>query len=125
MIVGLGIDVSRIERVEEFIARYGERFARRILTDAEKTDCFRVKNPGERVAGCIAAKEAASKALGTGWRQGVHWKCFEVAHEPSGKPALLIHGRAAEIAAQMGVKSAHLSITHDAGIAAAVVIFEN
>lgn len=124
MILGIGIDVSRIERVEEFIERYGERFARRILTDAEKADCFRVKNPGERVAGCIAAKEAASKALGTGWRQGVHWKCFEVAHEMSGKPTLRIHGRAAELASQMGVKGAHLSITHDAGVAAAVVIFE-
>jgi holo-[acyl-carrier protein] synthase len=124
MILGLGIDVSRIERVEQFIERYGDRFARRILTDQEKADCFRVKNPGERVAGCIAAKEAASKALGTGWRQGVHWKCFEVAHEMSGKPTLRIHGRAAELASQMGVKSAHLSITHDAGVAAAVVIFE-
>ncbi len=125
MILGLGLDVSRLDRVEEFIARYGERFARRILTDAEKADCFRVKNPAERVAGCIAAKEAASKALGTGWRQGVHWKCFEVAHLPSGKPTLLIHGRARELADALGVKSAHLSITHDAGIAAAVVIFES
>jgi holo-[acyl-carrier protein] synthase len=124
MILGLGIDVSRLERVETFIERYGERFARRILTDAEKTDCFRVKNPGERVAGCIAAKEAASKALGTGWRQGVHWKCFEVSHEVSGKPTLLIHGRAREIADAMGVQNAHVSITHDAGVAAAVVIFE-
>ncbi|RYG60451.1 holo-ACP synthase [bacterium] len=124
MILGIGIDVSRIERVEQFIERYGERFARRILTEQEKADCFRVKNPGERVAGCIAAKEAASKALGTGWRQGVHWKCFEVAHEMSGKPTLRIHGRAAELASAMGVKGAHLSITHDAGVAAAVVIFE-
>ncbi len=125
MILGLGIDVSRLDRVEEFIARYGERFSRRILTEAETLDCFRVKKPAERVAGCIAAKEAASKALGTGWRQGVHWKCFEVAHEISGKPTLLIHGRARELADKMGVKSAHLSITHDAGVAAAVVIFES
>lgn len=125
MILGLGIDVSRLDRVEKFIERYGERFSRRILTPAETLDCFRVKNPGERVAGCIAAKEAASKALGTGWRRGVHWKCFEVSHEVSGKPTLLIHGRARELADQMGVKGAHLSITHDAGIAAAVVIFES
>ncbi len=124
MILGLGIDVSRLERVEKFIERYGDRFARRILTPAETLDCFRVQNPAERVAGCIAAKEAASKALGTGWRQGVHWKCFEVSHEMSGKPTLLIHGRARELADAMGVQSAHLSITHDAGIAAAVVIFE-
>ncbi|PQV62980.1 holo-[acyl-carrier protein] synthase [Abditibacterium utsteinense] len=125
MILGIGIDVSRLERVEQFIERYGDRFSRRILTEAETLDCFRVKNPAERVAGCIAAKEAASKALGTGWRRGVHWKCFEVSHEMSGKPTLLIHGRARELADEMGVKSAHLSITHDAGIAAAVVIFES
>jgi holo-[acyl-carrier protein] synthase len=54
----------------------------------------------------------------------VHWKCFEVDHEPSGKPVLRIHGRAAEIASQMGVRNVNLSITHDGGVAAAVVIFE-
>ncbi len=124
MIRGIGIDVSRIERVEAFLERYGERFMRRILTPDERAFVARFEVKGERVAGFIAAKEAASKALGTGWRQGVHWKCFEVAHERSGKPALLIHGRARELADQMGVKSAHVSITHDAGVAAAVVIFE-
>ena len=124
MILGIGIDISRIERSEKFLERYGERFTRRILTPGEIEFCAHFVNKGERVAGFIAAKEAASKALGTGWRQGVHWKCFEVSHERSGKPTLLIHGRAAELAAQMGVKSAHVSITHDAGVAAAVVIFE-
>lgn len=124
MILGLGLDISRIARSEEFLARYGERFTRRILTADERLFCERFKNPGERIAGCIAAKEAASKALGTGWRQGVHWKCFEVAHERSGKPTLLIHGRARELADAMGVRGAHLSITHDAGVAVAVVIFE-
>jgi len=124
MIIGLGLDVARIDRVEEFLARYGERFTRRILTPAEQEFCARFYSGAEQVAGRIAAKEAASKALGTGWRQGVHWKCFEVGHEPSGKPTLLIHGRARELADQMGVRSAHLSITHDGGVSAAVVIFE-
>ena len=125
MILGLGIDVSRIERVREYLDRYGERFTRRILTPREQEHCARYYNGAEQVAGRIAAKEAASKALGTGWRQGVHWKCFEVDHEPSGKPVLRIHGRAAELASQMGVRGVHLSITHDAGVAAAVVIFED
>lgn len=124
MILGLGLDVSRLDRVSDYLERYGERFTRRVLTEGEQQYCLHVKNPVERVAGCIAAKEAASKALGTGWRQGVHWKCFEVAHETSGKPRLRIHGRAAELASQMGLKGAHISITHDAGVAAAVVIFE-
>lgn len=124
MIIGLGIDVARIDRVDEFLKRYGERFTKKILTEREQAHCARYFNGGEQVAGRIAAKEAASKALGTGWRQGVHWKCFEVDHEPSGKPVLRIHGRAAEIASQMGVRNVNLSITHDGGVAAAVVIFE-
>jgi len=124
MIIGLGIDLCRIERVENFLARYGERFTNRCFTAAEIAHCTRYANSAEQFAGRIAAKEAASKALGTGWRRGVHWKCFEVVHEPSGKPVLRIHGRAAEIASHMGVRGVNVSITHDAGIAAAVVIFE-
>jgi holo-[acyl-carrier protein] synthase len=124
MILGLGIDICRIERVEEFLKRYGERFTRRCFTPDEIEHCRRYANSAEQFAGRIAAKEAASKALGTGWRRGVHWKCFEVAHEISGKPTLRIHGRAAELASQMGVRHVNVSITHDAGVAAAVVIFE-
>ena len=124
MILGIGIDICRIERVARFLERYGKRFTRRCFTPAEIVQCEHFANSAERFAGCIAAKEAASKALGTGWRQGVHWKCFEVAHEPSGKPTLRIHGRAAELASQMGVKNVVVSLTHDAGVAAATVIFE-
>ena len=124
MILGLGIDVARLDRVEQFLERYGERFTRRILTPREAEFCAKYGKQTEQVGGRIAAKEAASKALGTGWRQGVHWKCFEVGHEPSGKPVLHIHGRAAELASRMGVRNVHLSITHDGGVAAAVVIFE-
>lgn len=124
MILGIGIDVSRIERIERFLERYGERFTRRILTDDELREISRYKVSAEQVAGRVAVKEAASKALGTGWRQGVHWKCFAVAHEPSGKPKLVCAGRALELMNQMGVKGTHVSITHDGGVAAAVVIFE-
>ena len=125
MILGIGIDVSRIERIERFLERYGERFTRRILTAGELSEIARYKISAEQVAGRVAVKEAASKALGTGWRQGVHWKCFEVAHEPSGKPTLIAHGRALELMHAMGVRGTHISITHDGGIAAAVVIFES
>lgn len=124
MIIGLGIDLCRIERIDDFIARYGERFTRRCFTSREIEHCTRYRSNAEQFAARIAVKEAASKALGTGWRRGVHWKNFEVAHEMSGKPTLRIHGRAAEIAAAMGVCNVNVSITHDAGVAAAVVIFE-
>ena len=124
MIIGLGTDICNIERVGRFVERYGDRFTRRCFTEMEIAHCRRFHNGYEQFAARIAAKEAASKALGTGWRNGVHWKCFEVSHEPSGKPFLRIHGRAAELAAQMGLKSSHISLTHDAGVAMAVVIFE-
>ena len=125
MIIGIGIDVSRIERIERFLERYGDRFLKRILTADEQEEIARYKVRAEQVAGRVAVKEAASKALGTGWRQGVHWKNFAVAHEPSGKPKLVCSGRALELMNQMGVKGTHVSITHDGGVAAAVVIFES
>ena len=124
MILGIGIDISRIERIERFLERYGDRFLKRILTPEEQHEIARYKVRAEQVAGRVAVKEAASKALGTGWRQGVHWKNFAVAHEPSGKPKLVCSGRALELMDQMGVKGTHVSITHDGGVAAAVVIFE-
>lgn len=125
MILGLGTDLCRIERVQRFLDRYGDRFTRRCFTPHEILHNSRYAHAAERFAGGIAAKEAASKALGTGWRRGVHWKCFEVVHEVSGKPTLRIHGRAAEIASAMGVRGVHVSITHDGGLASAVVIFED
>jgi holo-[acyl-carrier protein] synthase len=124
MIIGLGTDICDIPRVERFLERYGARFHRRCFTPDEIAYCAHFANGAEQFAARIAAKEAASKALGTGWRQGVHWKNFEVASEPSGKPFLRIHGRAAELASQMGLRRSHLTLTHDAGVAVAVVIFE-
>jgi holo-[acyl-carrier protein] synthase len=124
MILGLGTDICGIPRVAEYLERYGERFTRRCFTVGEIEYCRAHKNQAEQFAARIAAKEAASKALGTGWRNGVHWKCFEVVSQKSGKPTLRIHGRAAELASQMGVKNAVVSLTHDAGVAMAVVIFE-
>ena len=124
MILGLGTDICGIERVARYLERYGERFTRRCFTTDEIAYCERYANRAEQYAARIAAKEAASKALGTGWRRGVHWKCFEVASQDSGKPFLRIHGRAAEIASQMGVRHTQVSLTHDQGVALAVVIFE-
>ena len=125
MIIGLGTDVVEIARVARYLERYGERFTRRCFTEREIAYCGHYVNGAEQYAARIAAKEAASKALGTGWRDGVHWKCFEVDSLPSGKPFLRIHGRAAELASQMGLKNTNVSLTHDAGIAFAVVIFED
>jgi holo-[acyl-carrier protein] synthase len=124
MIVGLGTDVCRIDRVGEYLERYGDRFKRRCFTPGEIAYCDRYAVPAAQYAARLAAKEAASKALGTGFRQGVAWKHFEVAREPSGKPTLRIHGRAAELASKIGVSNAVISLSHDGGVALAVVIFE-
>jgi len=124
MIIGLGTDICQIARIERYLERYGERFTRRCFTPGEIAYCERHKLNAEQYAARIAAKEAASKALGTGWRRGVHWKNFEVVSHPSGKPFLRVHGRAAELASEMGVRHINISLTHDAGVAVAVVIFE-
>lgn len=124
MLLGLGTDICEVARVARYLERYGERFTRRCFLPGEIAHCLRAKQSAERFAACLAAKEAATKALGTGLRQGVHWKSFEVAHELSGKPRLRVHGRAAELASQMGVSNIVVSLTHDAGVAVAVVIFE-
>jgi len=125
MIVGLGIDIAEISRLEAAIRRYGEHFLRRLFTPAEIEYCEGYRNRFERYAGRFAAKEAAMKALGTGWRRGVRWLDIEVVREPGGKPALRLAGQAGVFAAQLGVTSIALSITHAGDMALAEVIFEN
>ncbi len=125
LIVGLGIDIAEVDRMEAAIRRRGEPFLKRLFTPDEIAYCERHRNRAERYAGRFAAKEAAMKALGTGWRRGVRWIDIEVKRQPSGKPTLEIRGRAGEFAARLGVKNITLSITHSGNTAFAQVIFEN
>lgn len=124
MIVGTGVDLAEVPRIRKAIERYGERFIERIFTPREIAYVERKANRFERYAGRFAAKEAGMKAIGTGWRRGVRWRDFEVANLPSGKPTLLLHGEAAQIADRMGVKSISLSVTHTAELGMAHVILE-
>src|SRR5262249_55052449 len=124
MIVGLGIDITEINRIEAAIARRGPAFLKRVFTPAEIAYCQRHRNSAERFAGRFAAKEAAMKALGTGWRRGVRWVDIEVVRLPSGKPSLELHGRAREFAERLEVKNISLTITHSGNMALAQVIFE-
>jgi holo-[acyl-carrier protein] synthase len=121
----MGVDIAEVERIQGAIQRYGEVFLRRIYTPKEREYCEQFKNKYERYAGRFAAKEAAMKALGTGWRRGVRWVDLEVARETGGRPTLALTGEAARIAKQLGVKSVALSITHTAAQALAQVIFES
>ena len=125
MIVGLGLDIAEVDRIEEAIARHGAPFLERLFTPAEASYCERHKNRYERYAARFAAKEAAMKALGTGWSRGVRWRDIEVAREPGGKPTLHLVGVARQIADQLGVKHISLTITHSGNLALAQVIFES
>src|ERR1700737_2518800 len=125
LIVGMGVDIAEVQRIQAAIQRHGEVFLRRIYTPAERDYCDRFKNKFERYAGRFAAKEAAMKALGTGWRAGVRWVDLEVVREESGRPTMVISGQAGKIAQKLGVKRIALSITHTETQALAQVIFES
>ena len=125
MIVGTGIDITETIRIEDLLARHGERFSRRIYTPEEIAYCERFKNRGERYAARFAAKEAAFKALGTGWREGIRWLDVEVTRQPSGKPELALHGKARERGEQLGVTRMVISISHGDRYALAMVILES
>jgi holo-[acyl-carrier protein] synthase len=125
VIVGLGLDIAEIDRIEAAIKRHGAAFIERLFTPAEAAYCERFKNKFERYAGRFAAKEAAMKALGTGWSGGVRWRDIEVARAAGGKPSLQLAGVAGQIADQLGVKSIALTITHSGNFALAEVIFES
>jgi holo-[acyl-carrier protein] synthase len=124
MVVGLGTDLAEISRVARSIERFGERFLARVYTAGEISYCHTKKNAAESFAARFAAKEAAAKALGTGISYGVSWREFEVIRAPSGKPSMQLHGRAAELAARLGVTSIALSLTHSRDTAMAVVLLE-
>lgn len=124
MIIGMGVDIAEVDRIQKAIERYGETFLRRLYTQKERDYCEQFKNKYERYAGRFAAKEAGMKALGTGWRRGVRWVDLEVVREKSGRPTLKLAGEAEKIATQLGVKHIALSITHTEEQALAQVIFE-
>ncbi len=125
MIVGLGLDIAEIDRIEAAIGRHGAPFIERLFTPGEVAYCESHKNRFERYAARFAAKEAAMKALGTGWRRGVRWRDIEVTREKGGKPVLRLAGVARELAERLGVKNISLSITHSGNLALAQVIFES
>jgi holo-[acyl-carrier protein] synthase len=125
MIVGTGIDIAEVERIEQTIARFGGRFKERIFTADEIRYCESKANKAERYAARFAAKEAGMKAIGTGWSHGVRWQDIEVRRLPGGRPTVVFQGRAGEIFAKLGGVRAHLSITHTKESAMAYVIIES
>lgn len=125
MIVGLGIDIVQTSRVRAVYERFGEKFARRILAPGELARFPHAKSPVSFLAMRFAAKEATSKALGTGFRQGVSPRLIEVEHNQAGKPSLKFHGVVTVLATALGVTGSYVSLTDEVEYAAAVVVFES
>lgn len=122
MIIGLGIDIAELDRIGASYRRFGDKFCRRILTPAEFL--LLPANPVAYLASRFAAKEAAVKALGTGFSGGITFQDIEVLSEPTGKPLLHLHNQARQRAADLGVRQTHLSISHGRDNAVAVVVLE-
>lgn len=119
--VGLGVDLVEVDRIRTILART-PRFASRVFTEGEAAYCQDRADPAIHFAARFAAKEAAVKALGTGFSEGIGFMDVEVSNDSKGRPALVLHGRAAEKAGEMGVTDIPLSISHTENDAVACVI---
>ncbi len=123
MVIGVGIDVVQVSRMERALARSGARFLRRVYTEAELERCLARQDAPRCLAARFAAKEAVMKALGCGWGP-VGWRDIEVTRGPSGRPLVHLQGAAARLAKEMGVAVVHLSLAHDGPVAVAYALAE-
>ena len=118
-IVGIGIDVIEVERIDDAVEEFGQRFLERIFTEGERGYCGSQRRPAIHYAARWAAKEAVSKAFGTGIGAEFGWTDIEVLRRASGEPELVLHGRAREFAEEMGAREVKISLTHAKSYAAA------
>ncbi len=123
-IVGLGLDLAGTERVGSFLERHGQRGLDRLFTAGEQAYCEARASRVVSYAGRFAVKEAVMKVLGTGWSEGVRWVDIEVVRDPDQAPRCVLHGESKNIAERKGIAAIHVTITHDAGLAAAVAVAE-
>src|ERR1051326_1101475 len=124
MIVGTGVDIIEVPRIQASAERFGQRFLSRVFTPEELRYCLAKPNAAERLAARFAAKEAGMKAIGTGLRHGITWRDVEVVRLPGQRPNLRFSGRAREFADRLGCKRGHLSLSHTKEQAIAYVILE-
>jgi len=124
MIVGIGIDLVEVARIQESLDRFGDRFQRRIFTQVERDYCNALPQPALHLAARFAAKEAFVKAIGTGMSRGVSWKEIGIENLLTGQPVLRVEGVALEHATALSATRMHVSLTHTATHAAAVVVLE-
>ena len=124
MIVGIGTDLVEIVRVERALERHGDRFARKILVAREYERFTAHRKPAAYLAKRFAAKEAFSKAMGTGIRAPVNWQNLGVVNHSSGRPYFELSEALAELVRRRGIRSVHVSLTDERGMAAAFVVLE-
>lgn len=124
MIYGIGTDIVQVARMQRNLDRWGDRFAERILTTAEKKDfCITIKK-ANFLAKRFAAKEAASKAMGLGFQDGLEFKHISVIHEKNGKPLLEFYGYAKKYLSENNINASHLSLSDEKEYAVAFVTME-
>ncbi|HET7225064.1 MAG TPA: holo-ACP synthase [Candidatus Eisenbacteria bacterium] len=121
---GIGIDVVQVERLMRALERFGDRMERRLFTEAELAYCRTHKDPLPHLAARFAAKEALFKAIGTGLSGGIGWRQAEVVQPGGRQPTLALHDAALERFRALGATDAHVSLTHDGGLAIACVVIE-
>lgn len=124
MILGTGIDLIEVARIRGALDRFGERFLRRILRPAEAAYCLKYRNPAPHVAARFAAKEAISKAFGTGIGRALGWQDMEIGRKDSGEPFVLLGDAGQELLAARGGRLVHVSLSHTEHYAVAVAILE-
>ncbi|MGD8387642.1 MAG: holo-ACP synthase [Desulfobacteraceae bacterium] len=124
MVYGIGVDLVHIPRVERMLDRWGDRFLQRVFTAGERELCSSRPRPASAFALRFAAKEAFSKAIGLGMRQGVLWRDIEVFHHPGGRPGLRVYGRTLDHCRERGITGMHLSLSDEKEYGMAFVILE-
>ena len=124
MILGVGVDLIEVSRIREAFERHGQRFRARIYTETETGYCDAMASPLLHYAARWAAKEAFSKALGFGVAQGMSWREIGIRNDGLGAPRMELAGQAARLASEKGAWGVHVSLSHTAGMAVAVVILE-
>lgn len=124
MIRGIGVDIVKVDRIEQAAERWGYRFLKRIFTAAEIERCQQRARPAQCLALRFAAKEAFAKALGLGMRKGLRWRDIEVVHDHLGKPDLLLHNQAQRLLEAVEASRTWLSLSDERESAVAVVVLE-
>lgn len=123
-VLGIGVDLVEVARIEHSLERFGDRFLRRVFTEGEIEYCKSMPHPARHLAARFAAKEAVSKAFGTGIGKAMGWKDIDIQRKPSGEPFLVLTGGAAELGRQRRQRASWISLSHTDNHAIATVVLE-